>query len=160
MPSEFYFTARSSESSATMADADTWDIQQWSTFQKAEQRYSFWQVDGFAKGSIQQMFLAKMVIDLFDMTKTDLIILTKDVHPFKKIVVYNKQPDTIASKATKLGSGIAEGGFSTSTTGLAQIPGEIHNYAQQAASSSQLSSVEWQALYNKFINSAPTGEMD
>lgn len=78
-----------------MVDVKNWDWMVWTTMAKALTRYNYWKEGHFKDGTMSQIAVVRVVLDLFNPEHNQIDVLVSASHPFQKTVVYNKQVDNL-----------------------------------------------------------------
>lgn len=81
-----------------MVEAKHWDWMVWTTEQKALTRYAYWKEGHFKDGTMSQIAVVRIVIDLFNPQHNQIAVIASASHPFQKTVVYNKQVDNFLAQ--------------------------------------------------------------
>lgn len=85
-----------------MVDAKNWDWMVWTTELKALTRYNYWREGHFKDGTMSQIAVVRVVLDLFHPEHNQIDVIASASHPFQKTVVYNKQ-DIAENVTTTIG---------------------------------------------------------
>lgn len=157
----FYVVGRTSttmDAPNTSPPQENWEITTWISHDKAYQRYSHFKDGAFAEGSLQQIYMACVTVDLFVPENNSTKLMFFAAQSPKKTVVYNKQD--IVQQEVKKQSTIQQlaSMLSSAPNPYENIPPPVYGQWVSAPSGQTAQgTIDFQSIFNQ-VNGSPDND--